>query len=97
MRLRAAVGWTTARRWRSGRRSLMARRPKTAKLAASDKLRNYVQDRLAGVIARPDGSAVPGPQVPWGGRRHGPPQGSPLGAVVEPAADLEPAPARVPG
>ena len=51
---------------------LMARRPKTAKLAESDKLRNYVQDRLAGVIARPDGSPVPGPQVPWGGRRRGP-------------------------
>src|SRR5579871_195409 len=51
---------------------LMARRPKTAKLVADDKLRNYVQDRLAGVIARPDGSPVPGPQVPWGGRRHGP-------------------------
>ena len=51
---------------------LMARRPKTVKLAANDKLRNYVRDRLAGVIARPDGSAVPGPQVSWGGRRRGP-------------------------
>ena len=42
----------------------MARRPKTAKLAENDELRNYVQDRLAGVIARPDGSAVPGLRCP---------------------------------
>ena len=42
-----------------------------AKLAASDRLRDYVQDRLAGMIARPDGEAVPGPQVRFIGRRHG--------------------------
>jgi len=30
-----------------------------------------VQDRLAGVVQRPDGTAVDGPQVPWKGRRHG--------------------------
>ena len=51
---------------------LLARRPKTAKLAADARLREYVQDRLCGAIARPDGSVVNGPQVAWRGRRHGP-------------------------
>jgi len=50
---------------------LRARRPKTAKLAANQVLREYVQDRLAGTIARPGGEAVPGPDVRWIGRRHG--------------------------
>ena len=40
-------------------------------LAANDKLRDYVQDRLAGVIAAPSGTPVPGPTVRWIGRRHG--------------------------
>ena len=48
-----------------------ARRPKVAKLAANDALRIYVQDRLAGVITRPDGVPVPGPDVAFIGRRHG--------------------------
>jgi len=48
---------------------LMARRPKTAKLAANDQLREYVQERLSGRIRRPDGAAVPGPATaPWKGR-----------------------------
>lgn len=42
---------------------LMARRPKTAKLVANDRLRDYVQDRLAGMIRDPDGTPVPGPVV----------------------------------
>ena len=50
---------------------LRARRPKPAKLAVNDELRRYVQDRLAGVVQRPDGTTVDGPQVPWKGRRHG--------------------------
>jgi IS30 family transposase len=54
--------------WHADRR---ARRPKIAKLAANDTLREYVQDRLAGVIAMLDGTAVPGPLVRWSGRRHG--------------------------
>jgi IS30 family transposase len=58
---------TTAQWHADGR----ARRPKVAKLAANGTLRNYVQDRLAGVIATPDGTAVPGPTVRWIGRRHG--------------------------
>ncbi len=48
---------------------LMARRPKTAKLLVDDRLREYVQDRLAGQVRRPDRTAVPGPvTVPWKGR-----------------------------
>ncbi len=54
--------------WHAERR---ASRPKPSKLAGNDALRTYVQDRLAGVIARPDGVDVPGPAVPWIGRRHG--------------------------
>jgi IS30 family transposase len=54
--------------WHAQRR---ARRPKTAKLAANDTLRQYVQDRLAGTVTAPDGSQLPGPQVRWIGRRHG--------------------------
>jgi IS30 family transposase len=54
--------------WHAERR---ARRPKIAKLAVNERLREYVQDRLAGAITRPDGGAVPGPAVRWIGRRHG--------------------------
>jgi IS30 family transposase len=46
-----------------------ARRPKPAKLAVNPILRDYVQDRLAGMIARPDGAPVVGPKVVWKGRR----------------------------
>jgi IS30 family transposase len=58
----------TTAQWHADRR---AQRPKVAKLAANDALRQYVQDRLAGVISTADGTAVPGPQVRWIGRRHG--------------------------
>ena len=45
-----------------------AKRPKTAKLATNDKLRDYVQERLAGNVHRLDGSIVVGPQPPaWKG------------------------------
>lgn len=54
--------------WHADRR---ARRPKVAKLAANEPLRCYVQDRLAGLIARPDGTEVAGPTVRFIGRRHG--------------------------
>ena len=50
---------------------LQARRPKTAKLVSNERLRNYVQDRLAGEVSRPDGERVPGPEVRFIGRRHG--------------------------
>ena len=39
------------------------RRPKTAKLAANERLREYVQERLAGQVRRPDGTPVAGPAV----------------------------------
>ena len=49
----------------------VARRPKVARLVKHTKLRDYVQDRLAGVIAAPTGARVSGPVVTWKGRRHG--------------------------
>ena len=48
---------------------LMAARPKTAKLAADQALREYVAERLAGQIRRPDGTSAAGPEVKgWKGR-----------------------------
>lgn len=61
----------TTAQWHADRR---AKRPKVAKLAANDRLRQYVQERLAGMIAAPDGTRLYGPHVPWNGRRHGPHQ-----------------------
>jgi IS30 family transposase len=58
----------TTAQWHAER---AARRPKRAKLAANPALRAYAQDRLAGAVAAPGGAAVPGPAVPWKGRRHG--------------------------
>ena len=57
--------------WHAERR---ARRPKVSKLAVNERLREYVQDRLAGVIRAPDGRPVPGPVTRFSGRRHGPRQ-----------------------
>lgn len=51
---------------------MAACRPKTAKLAGDERLREYVQERLAGQVTRSDGSSLKGPQVKWVGRRHGP-------------------------
>jgi IS30 family transposase len=60
----------TTAQWHAERR---ASRPKVSKLAANDRLRGYVQDRLAGMIARPDGEPVCGPPAArFTGRRHGP-------------------------
>ena len=58
----------TTAQWHADRR---AKRPKVAKLAANGELRQYVQDRLGGLIVGADGAAVPGPDVGWTGRRHG--------------------------
>ena len=58
----------TTAQWHADRR---ASRPKTAKLAANERLRGYVQDRLSGAVERPDGGAAAGPDVRWVGRRHG--------------------------
>lgn len=46
-----------------------AQRPKPSKLARIPALRDYVQDRLSGLIATPDGIAFDGPVVLWKGRR----------------------------
>ncbi len=54
--------------WHAERR---AGRPKVAKLAGADRLRDYVQARLAGAVLDGDGRPIPGPNVPWKGRRHG--------------------------
>ncbi|WP_437437858.1 IS30 family transposase [Streptomyces olivoreticuli] len=44
------------------------KRPKAAKLAGNDRLREYVQERLAGSVRRPDGTIVTGPRTPaWKG------------------------------
>jgi IS30 family transposase len=58
----------TTAQWHAERRAC---RPKVATLAGNDRLRDYVQDRLAGTIAPPDGELVPGPEVRFIGRRHG--------------------------
>ena len=61
----------TAAQWHAER---AARRPKVAKLVLNASLHQYVQERLAGQIARPDGVAVEGPKITWKGRKHGPRQ-----------------------
>ena len=58
----------TVAQWKAER---AAQRPKVAKLARNDKLRVYVQERLAGSLLDVHGKRLPGPQVPWNGRRHG--------------------------
>jgi len=56
----------TTAQWHADR---AARRPKPSKLATQDALRQYVEDRLSGKIAGPDGEAVRGPEVRWTKRR----------------------------
>lgn len=58
----------TTAQWHAERR---ASRPKVAKLVVNERLRDYVQDRLAGNIERPNGEQLPGPDVRFVGRRHG--------------------------
>src|SRR5213080_23768 len=61
----------TTAQWHAER---SARRPKQAKLVLNAGLRAYVQERLAGLVVAQSGVPVPGPAVPWKGRRHGPRQ-----------------------
>ena len=56
----------TTAQWHADR---SARRPKPAKLAVNPILRDYVQDRLAGMIATPEGAPLVGPKAVWNGRR----------------------------
>lgn len=59
----------TVAQWHADTR---ARRPKTSKLAANDRLREYVEQRLGGSVCSEAGQPV-GPRTrPWTGRRHGP-------------------------
>ncbi|QOZ13329.1 IS30 family transposase [Bradyrhizobium sp. CCBAU 51765] len=58
----------TTAQWHADR---SARRPKSTKLALNATLRLYVEERLAGGVVAPSGAHVPGPAVPWNGRRHG--------------------------
>jgi IS30 family transposase len=58
----------TVAQWKAER---AAKRPKTAKLAENERLRAYVQARLAGAVTDAEGRPIPGPNVPWKGRRHG--------------------------
>lgn len=55
-----------AAQWHADR---AAKRPKASKLALNPALRDYVQERLSGLIATPDGIAFNGPVVVWKGRR----------------------------
>lgn len=43
---------------------MAAQRPKTAKLVANSRLRDYVEQRLSGQISLPDGTVIAGPQSP---------------------------------
>lgn len=58
----------TTAQWHADR---SARRPKPAKLAMNARLRDYVQERLAGRIAAPGSKEIRGPSVAWKGRRAG--------------------------
>jgi IS30 family transposase len=58
----------TTAQWHAER---SARRPKPTKLGLNTTLCTYVEERLAGVVVAPNGVPVPGPAVPWKGRRHG--------------------------
>ena len=79
--------------WKAERQAC---RPKTSKLAINPRLHEYVQDRLAGTVARPDGTPVAGSggavdrSTPRAAHR------SAMGDVVEPGADRRPVAGRLP-
>jgi len=52
-------------RWKA---ETAAKRPKPVKLVSNERLREYVQQRLAGELHRPDGTLAPGPHTSWKGR-----------------------------
>ena len=58
----------TTAQWHAER---SACRPKVVKLTTNPELRLYVESRLAGAVVAPGGAAIPGPTVPWNGRRSG--------------------------
>ena len=75
---------------------LRARRPKVAKLAANQALREYVQERLAGAITQAGWRGRAGPGCALDRAPARPPGGPALGQGVEPGADREPAADRLP-
>ena len=80
----------TTAQWRADR---SARRPKPAKLAVNPTLRDYVQDRLVGMIAKPDGVLLAGRRVEGtSGRASTAPT---LGDGVEPGTDFQSPSARL--
>jgi IS30 family transposase len=58
----------TVAQWKAER---AAERPKASRLAQNDRLKNYVQSRLAGAVTDSAGKPIAGPNVPWKGRRQG--------------------------
>ena len=80
----------TTAQWHADR---AGRRPKPAKLAINSQLRQYVQERLAGVIMAPSGAMIPRPVVTWKGRRHGRRQPRRWGSCVESRIDCPAPPA----
>ena len=83
----------TTAQWHADRR---ARRPKLAKLATNEALRQYVQDRLSGKVTTADGQAVAGPDTPLDRASARPPTASTVGHLVEPRADRPPSADRFP-
>jgi hypothetical protein len=69
---------------------LLARRPKTAKLVTSDRLREYVQERLSGQVWHRHAAAGAGSGTVEGAKQ-APAPGQAMGERVEPGADLSPA------
>ena len=65
--------------WKAERQTC---RPKVSKLAAKDRLREYVQDRLSGALTAPDGPSILGPEVDRPTPRSA--SGSPVGHAWSP-------------
>jgi hypothetical protein len=84
----------TTAQWHADR---SARRPKPARLAVNPALRQYVQDRLAGTVAAPDGAAVHGPGRDVEGPPSRAPAGPTMGHGVESGTDRPPPAARLSG
>ncbi|MGN6128956.1 MAG: IS30 family transposase [Nocardioidaceae bacterium] len=60
--------WATAAQWKAQQ---AAKRPKQAKLVTHQRLREYVEHKLAGEVTDAEGRRIAGPNVPWAGRRQG--------------------------
>ena len=58
----------TVAQWKAER---AAERPKASRLAQNERLKKYVQSRLAGAVTDSGGRPIAGPDVPWKGRRQG--------------------------